>query len=409
MVNIQDIISKTGVNGTSIKKLTSAEKKELNISLKELHHTLHDIPDDFLLRAYLAVGEPINQGIKSVENLSKTLNLNDILRYAKNLSKKEAIIDAGDLFQAISDGIKQNKSAKIIKPIINNILKWGRWVESIDGKLTEVTEKNIIIVIKELISLITKPKSLDDKIIRKYKNLLQPLLEILFNIALKSKSYETYILSLEVVNNIISSFPSTIVNDLISNDSLTTKITVIKENIFKETQQQVLIGNVEKIRKMYRIIRGISFFDINVAFKEALQNIWENQGAVLTEDMQAEIKYILFGAPISQKIFKISEAEVDISIKQLATALISAWEARNAGPLALNSFNIISSVAQKYFNLKLGGDVGNANNFNKIVHEPLQNRPVDENAQIIISRPWVEWEGPKRKEIIIKALIKPKD
>src|SRR3989304_6748986 len=112
MVNIQDIISKTGVNGTSIKKLTSAEKKELNISLKELHHTLHDIPDDFLLRAYLAVGEPINQGIKSAENLSKALNLNDILRYAKNSSTQEAIIDAGDLFQAISDGIKQNKSAK---------------------------------------------------------------------------------------------------------------------------------------------------------------------------------------------------------------------------------------------------------------------------------------------------------
>lgn len=409
MVNIQDIISKIGTDGTPIKKFTSAEKKELKKSINELHVTLHDIQDNLILRAYLALGEPIHQGLKSAENISRTLNLNDILKYAKKLSNKEEIIDAEDLFQAISESIKQNKSAKIIKPIINNIFKWGTWVESFEGKLTEGTEKNVIILIKELTSLITKPKSLDDKIIRKYKNLLQPLLDILFKLALKSKSYESYILSLGAVKNIISSFPSLIINDLISNDKLSTNFTAIKVNILKETQQQVLFGNVEKIRKMYRIISDISFLDINVDFKEILQNIWENQGAVLTEDMQSEIKNISFGGTVFQKTFKLAETEVDISIKQLATALISSWDARNDGPLAMNSFNLMSSVAQKYFNLKLGGEVGNVNTFNKIVHEPLQNRSVDANAQIIITRPWVEWEGPKRKEIIIKALIKPKD
>lgn len=128
------------------------------------------------------------------------------------------------------------------------------------------------------------------------------------------------------------------------------------------------------------------------AFIKNLQRIWNSQGATLNEDTQSAIKNILFGEPIVQKTFELIKEEDSSGVRQLATALISSWEARNDGDRALDAFNLLSSIAEKFFNLKLGGDVGAIVNSNKVAHEALDGIVLPDNIKVQIIRPWVEWE-----------------
>ena len=160
--------------------------------------------------------------------------------------------------------------------------------------------------------------------------------------------------------------------------------------------------------EMDRIIENSQSSYINNSFKDNLKRIWERHGAILDEDMQSAINDILFEKPIMNKSFDLASDEHSSSVMHLATTLISSWEARNDGPNAMEAFNLLSSVAKKYFNLKLG-DVKEETNFNSIAHEHLNNMMLSNRDIIRIIRPWVEWEGPDKRNVIIKAVVEKMD
>jgi len=406
----QSIYLKVGEVGTPLKKISLSEKKELKVTMKKFLDAEYNIPDNFLLRAYIASGLPIDKKLITFQVISSALSFKDILKNANKLSKKEELIDASALFQSINKSLLKTKSTKIVRPIINFTNKWVNKARFFNMQLTNKTEESIIATVNQLTINIPTPKNLNEKTLVKYKKLINPLFEILFELVSKSKSYDTYILFLQGINNIVKKFPSLFINELLSNDKYYEKLQIFEKNLLKESEYQILQGHSDKIEEMNKSILESPFSDIHIIFKEGVENVWDTQGATLDGISQSKIRNILYDEQSYIKPFEMSSrTSISSSIKQLATALISSWDARNEGTLAMDSFKLFSSVAEKYFNLKIGGKVGELTSFSRIAHEPLRNAEISENTEIVIVRPWVELKEPGGKTILIKALVKEKE
>lgn len=404
-INLQDILLRVGEKGTPLKKLSKEQKKELKTLLMEFGDSRSSIPNELLLRAYISTNEPINIEMKSVIIISSALNLKDTLKYANKLSRKEEIVDAADFFKSLIAGVKNSRSINTVKSVVNCIKKWQKWVDTFYGRPTNKTEESLIAIIKELALIIPRPENIDNKIVDKYKKLIFPMCEIILNIASKSKSCDTYVASLKTVNAIAEKFPSLIINDIFSDDKLYKNIELLKENILRQSEYHFLNGDAEKVRELYGAVTNI--WETKTILSEYLQKLWEIRGATLNEDVQSVIKNILFDEPVLQNKFELSSKELGSNIRHLATALMSSWESRKDGPRAKDSFELLASVLKKYFNLTLGGNVGETGKFRRTAHESIDDIILSENAMIEVMRPWVEWDGPHKKEIIIKSLVKP--
>lgn len=408
-ITLQDINEKIGGKGTPLRKLSLKEKKELKVFLRGLSTNNPDISADLLLRAYLSASEPISSEMKTVEIIGSSLKLNDILKNIKKLSQEKSLINSAAVFKAINEEAKSfykfKLDLKTMRPIISGIHKWLTWVESSNSTLTNDTEEAVIEQAKNLLIAMPAPKDLNDKTIKKNKAIIYPLLAIVLSIASKSDSYKTYRLSIELISAIKKKFPSLIMNDLLSDEELSKNMEILKNKMLEKIYSFVVNGETEQLIESCRI--PVEMSDLKSDITKNLVDIWDSKGATLNENMQSVIRSILFNETDFKGADDFFAKENKSSVKQLAAALISSWDARNDSPRALDSFKILQSVAENFFNLKIRGDVGATVNFNKIAHEVLDKIALPENTKVQVIRPWIELEDKNKKEILIRALVKP--
>jgi hypothetical protein len=408
MENLVDVISeKAGLAGTPLTKIPLKDKKRLKAGLAALQQKPHDIAHEVLLRAYLLSGEKPNAKIKSAEIIANALTLKDVLRNANKLTDHTLIADGENLFAAIKLIIKMSGKAGLnqttIKAVIGYTQKWWEKAVLTKSKLTDKTEDSIIALINELYLRIDPPKNLDDKVIRKFRLFLYPMFKILLGVAAQSSSSQTPRLSYRTVVKMAKKFPSSIVNNILTDESLSNDLETFKQTMLKSVETVVLNGDLEQLRELNGMIDET--LNMRALFIEKIRTFWDCSGATFNREIQLFIRTIVFDEPVRHKSFELTKENEQSNINQLASALISSWVARNDGPLALDSFRLLSSVAEKFFNLKIVGDVDAIVNFNKFAHEAVGNAVLSENAKVQIVRPWVEWNGEERK-VLIKALVK---
>ena len=409
MENLVEVISeKAGLAGTPLTKIPLKDKKRLKIIFTTLKQIPHDIADELLLRAHLLSGEKPPAKIKSAEIIANALTLKDVLRNANKLTDNTIVIDGENLFTAIKLIISPSGKVKLkqatIKSLIGYIQKWWEKAVLTKSRPTDKTEDSIIALINELSLRIDPPKNLDDKVIRKFKLFLYPLFKILFGVAAQSSSFQTFKLSYQTAATMIKKFPSSIVNNILADESLSNDLETFKQTILKSAENIIANGDLEQLRELNRMIDET--LNMRALFIERIRTIWNSRGATFNQEIQLFIRNIIFDEPITYKSFELTKGDEQSNINQLAGALISSWDARNDGPLALDSFRLLSSVAEKFFNLKIGGDIGVIVSFNKFAHEAIGDTVLSENAKVQIVRPWVEWNGKERR-VLIKALVKP--
>ena len=405
---VEDISEKAGLSGTPLTKIPLKDKKRLKDSLTTLQQIPHDIADELLLRAHLLSGDKPSANIKSAETIANALTLKDVLRNANKLTENTLITNGENLFTAIKLIINPSQKVKLnqttIKSIIGYTQKWLEKAVLTQSRLTDKTEDSIIALINELSLRIVPPKNLDDKVLRKFTFFLYPLFKILFGVAAQSSSSQTSLLSYQTTAKMIKKFPSLIVNNVLANESLSNDLETFKQTILKSAEGVISNGNLEQLREFNRMIDET--LNMRELFIERIRKIWDSMGATFNQDIQLYIRNIIFDEPIAYKSFELTNEDEKSNINQLAGALISSWEARNDGPLALDSFRLLSSVAEKFFYLKIGGHIGVLVSYNKSAHEAIGNTVIHENAKVQIVRPWVEWNGKERR-VLIKALVKP--
>jgi len=409
MENLVETISeKAGLIGTPLTKIPIKDKKRLKDSLTTLRQIPHDIAEEILLRAHLLSGKKLDAKIKSAEIIANALTLKDVLRNANKLTDNTLVTDGNNLFTAVKLIIKLPKKVKLnqatIKSVIGYLQKWWEKAVLTKSRLTDKTEDSIISLINELSLRIEPPNNLDDKVIRKFKLFLYPLFKILFEVAAQSSSSQTSQMAYQIAAKMIKKYPSSIVNNILADESLSDDLATFKQTILKSAENVVSSGDLEQLRELNRTIDET--LNMRELFIERIRKIWDSMGATFNQDIQLYIRNIIFDEPIAYKSFELTNEDEKSNINQLAGALISSWEARNDGPLSLDSFRLLSSVAEKFFYLKIGGHIGVLVSFNKFAHEAIGNTVLHENAKVLIVRPWVEWNGKERR-VIIKALVKP--
>jgi len=409
MENLADnIFEKTGLAGTPLKKMPPKDKKRLKDSLTALQQIPHNIPQELLLRACLLSGGKPCTETKTAEIIANALTLKDALHNASKLIDSTIVIDGENLFTAIKLITKLPDKTMLkqtsIKSIIGFTLKWWEKALSKKNRLTDKTEYSIIALVNELSQRMEPPRNLDDNVIIKFGLFLYPMFKVLFGVATKSSFPQTSLLSYRTIVKITRKFPSLIVNSILADGNLSNDIEAFKQTMLKSVESIVLNGDLEQLREFNGVIDET--FNMRVLFIERMREIWDSYGATFNQETQRFIRNVIFDEQATYKPFELVKEDEHSNISQLAGALISSWVARNDGPLALDSFRLLSSVAEKFYNLKIGGDIDTIVNFNKFAHEATGKAVLYENTTVQIVRPWVEWIGKERR-IIIKALVKP--
>jgi hypothetical protein len=354
-------------------------------------------------------GSQLPPDLVTSESIARALHLRDILKNSNKFTEKILMFEGEHLFNAISIIISQPNMVKLhmlsIKAIIGCIEKWKKQIESKKSILTNGTEKGMLRLIEKLVFHIPKPKDLDDKVLKKYKRLLMPLVQTIFLITAESNSSELVRVGFQTIDLISNKFPSFIVNDIISDN--VDRVERFKERILVAGESLISESNLIKFDELKNTLTNT--LDVKQIFTDRIRNLWELKGATWDNATQRTIKRFLFSETPQHSFFELEKKEETSSIKQLAGALVSAWDARNDGPLALHTFQLFSSVAEMFFQLKLKGDIGTIINFNKSVHELPSDTNINTPLEVEIVRPWVEWDNNGDRSILIKAIVKPRD
>jgi hypothetical protein len=410
-VLVQFIAAKVGNERNPIGKLSVQEKKDLKSQLRASGSTLTGIPKTLLLRAFLASGKEPLSSLLSVDTISKALTLRDSVKYGGKLVQKIIAFKGSDLFAALAlmvgKGRKEAPSLSELRPVMGFTKKWTTNVLASGGRLSPETEESILDMIRLISEYIKPPKTLDDKAISKFKSQVLPLFETLFLIAGQSRSYGTYRAVLMTSELLINRYPSLIVNDIFSDETMTKQVDSFKSNLADGIRDLIREGNVARFMELNRLMGEM--LDMRSIFIETAKRMWNSEGASLDIDMQSKIVATLSPDSAVLQQFRFARNTDDSSITHLASALLSSWDARNEGPVAVHSFHLFSSVAEKFFNLKLGGEVGTIVKFKRSVHEAVGDVAVLEDTRVQVVRPWVEWASGEKKRIIIRAIVKPQD
>lgn len=409
----QIIVDKVGDKHKPIRKLSFQEKKYINSQLKASGCAVADsgISKPLLLRAFLASGHEPLSSLLSADTISEALTIRDSVKYGGKLVRKIISFEGSALFAALALMVgKRHKEAPTpadLRPVVRFTKKWTANILASGGRLSPETEESVLDIIRLIAEHIKPPKTLDDKVIRKFRSQVLPLFETLFLIAGQSGSYGTYRSALITSKLLINRYPSLIVNDILSEETMANQVDLFKNNLAQSLRDSILEGDIARFIELNSLMGEM--LNMRSIFIETTERIWNSEGASLNLDMQHKIIETLSPDTAVPQPFAFASDTDDSRNTHLASALLSSWDAQNEGAVACQSFHLFSSVAEKFFNLRLGGEIGAIVEFKRSLHEPLGDVAVLEGTRVQIVRPWVELSSVEDKRVLIKAIVKPQD
>lgn len=92
--------------------------------------------------------------------------------------------------------------------------------------------------------------------------------------------------------------------------------------------------------------------------------------------------------------------------RNLGSALLASWEASDKDPNSARCYEILKSVFEESFGLRLRGKPGSIVAYDPTLHELISGIS-EQGKQVVLVRPIVEWNGEQGIRIIIKGAAKP--
>jgi hypothetical protein len=385
-----------------IKKVLGRDKQKIKAWIKDSVETNIARPPEVLLRSFLSIGEHPTPDVLYASTIKEALNLKDMLRYAKSLCLSSQVIEASALFAAVRITFPERMSTPLpsreVETIVVNTKKWLQWVRSICGVLTAETEKDLL----HLISVLVRKTASKRRQGKQNENTMISLLDIELDIGAHSSYSETTMSVIEEVSRFRKIAFVSFLDDILHDEKRSLLWDRILDQIPLHVMQFAKEGALDKIERMGKIACGSS--EVESRFKSSLHEIWNEGPALLNEALQEYIRQAIgLARTASLNPMTFVDDSENALTHQMAAALLSSWEAREASSRANEAFRQLSTVARKFFNIRIGGEIGRVVEFNARVHEfPHQSAG---EGRVRIVRPWVEWDDRSRTRVIIRAVV----
>lgn len=357
------------------------------------------------LRALLASGMPIRKELLDHLVISKALNTSDILRYGPMLSVATTTIDSSVLFQALEKSIRElspSLSLPSVRNVRRGLQRWTRWIASGEGVLSPESAIGLIRVLNLVLTRVTKPKGRAKKLHEATKSFVRTILSLAGHPTNPPLNSELCLASLRLLKNARDIVGEDTFEDLLTTDDTKTWFDSIRADLPVVLDGLAFAGCLDDLSELAALSKHLPAVESIVRL--SAENLWRTKAALLPGNVQKWLQNYLGIAQQVRlgKIEFVSPSERP-EIAQLGLALLRAWDARQDSQAAKQAFEVIQDVCRKFFNLRLGGDVGARVRFDPRFHE------VDEETkgqgELVIRRPWVEWREGETWRVIIRAVV----
>lgn len=399
------ILSLIGPLQSPIPRVPKDNKKQIKDFLTGSRYSKISAQSEIVLRTHLSIGiTPPLQTIKA-STIVAALELGDILRHSKRLCFSLKTIDAYELFSGLLIAVRNvadQPPDHLIRKIITSIRKWMKWLNKEGGVLTEQTEAALMDLFIFVVLKAAPSGKLSREKINKIEKMITPVLEFSLDISARSPFWGTFMRVMKLLQIIRKRYSSSFLESVVEDE--------IRHQLFEETVKRMPEfikmlageGRLDKMKEMAEAVRDIYFADTK--YRETIHALWDADKESLIEEVQHFIiEYLNIDEGIKPKGIILADKSEAMYVSHLATSLLCSWEAREDSQKAKDAFNILRSVADKFFHLRICGEIRCEVKFDPQFHE-FPDSAIGE-GQVSIVRPWVEWLDKSRRKVIIRAIV----
>lgn len=387
-----------GPSSTPIKRLKGrAAREEVRKLLKESGQG-----PELQLRGYLSAGRAPAPELLDETLIAAALDANDCAAFLPQLSREQIVIDAEEALKAIlrlTNRKQPTNPRKLASGVARAATKWTR-----ENKSVEISHSTLISFLEVTRLLCMNMGNIASRARKSRKP--SPLTTIVkagtFWSARSAHAAST-IAAVKTLKIAEEKVPQ-VMENLEHDAEFSRSFEILRQQSLHALSESAERGNASQFRQLASSLLAFAVFKKDAT--EKLKQLHEERGR-FQESVQTELAE-LAGVP-KPDVSLTTEIKTSVSdavqTTQLASALLSAWMAREEGPKAKELFEELRSILQNFFGLKLRGNVGETGKYNPRLHEFAYGESKGEQVSLV--RPWVEIVGGDGTvKVAMKALVK---
>jgi hypothetical protein len=380
-----------GAPGTRLRKLkTPAEKRQISEMLKR-----GSVEPAVALRAYLAINKAPTADLLSTSNILASLSAVDRASQLQRLSRKSQIVDAEGALEALRSTLAQ--SAKYDPWRTGGILdraltKWSK---------SKINERSLFLVIALTTSLVCATRGTrPPKANKNYP--FRHLIRSIMSLAAGEKSAELHFESLKLLLLAVDYMGAEIEHMLDQDAEDSKAFQRLLSEALADLDELAATSNVAALERYSRILLRHRVTEPQT--KRELFAKWEQRSKYATS-VQRALSEILDLETLPAPLEIEDESSQSLKALQLGSALLHAWEAKDASEKAGYSFKGLQATLSDSFRIVLKGEPGETVRFNPRLHELLDRSSDTELVRVL--RPRVELTGEPISTVLIKSVVEP--
>ena len=392
-----------GAAGSRLPRLPRAKQLQLRKWLASQEAC--SLTPELRLRASIASGRPVEATSLVSSLLARTFPVEDLLRFSTRLSTKKGLVDSTAFLHASADSIHYERPAtrpQDFRRISGGLQKWSRWVLSQKASLSEATAIELASILSLLAGRLPAPKRPSRGAAARSTALLKQLLSIAKAVILTPPTVELCTRNLGIVLGVRLSCREQTLTELLEAQGVADWVGWLVRGVRVSIEDLATRGNADKLSEISSQCGAHP--RLEEAAKGAARSVLERQAGILSADVQRWLQRylgILRTTPAVQ-VEHVSAANRP-EISQLALALLRAWDARADSRNAGEAYDTLKDVCDRFFNLRLGGDVGaTVQPDSRLFQIDGESRP---EGGFVLRRPWAECRDADTWRIVIRGVI----
>jgi hypothetical protein len=357
------------------------------------------------LRVVLAAGAPIDAMLIESTLLTRTLAPDDLLRFATRLSTKRPTIDAESFLLGLIESVRAARSRmelKELRRIIGGLHKWSRWVCTQNATLSAGTGRELASLLSLLVRRLPSSKASTRGATAHSNVILKQLLSNAQTLVQVSHTVDLTSINLDILLGARLCCREEALTEILQEEMMVGWVKWLEDGISGAIEDLATRGNSDRISEITAQCGVLPRLE-KVA-KEATRSVLAKGSSMLSTDVQRWLQRFLGMAPSSDglRIEHASGSERP-EISQLALALLRTWDAKGDSRHAQEAHETLKDVCEKFFNLRLRGDVGSkAEPDSRLFQMEGGSHP---GGTFVIRRPWIEWRDEDAWKVVLRGII----
>lgn len=392
-----------GPSGSPIPRLPHDKRLQLRKWLATTESVDKILPRESYFRALLASGTPVRGELLDPAVIFRALDASDLLRYGHMLSV--TIIDPSALFRALETTVRELSfplSPKTARRLSLGVKRWTGWLASRKATLSQGGVLGLLRVLDLLLTRTSKPRGRSEKSRERTNSFVRAILSLACSSSSGPIDPEVCLAGLQLLEHAKRTAGEDVFNVLLLEGAGKRWHESIRDSLPAVIDGLVSAGSLDELNELSNLSKGFSTLEQVV--QSSFRSLWETKAAVLPGYVQKWLQdYLGIGAQDRLGRIEFVDKSERPEISQLGLALLRVWDARQDSEAAKQAFEVLQGVCNKFFNLRLGGEVGSRVRSDPRFHEVLEES--SGRGELIIQRPWVEWREGETWKVIIRAVV----